>query len=178
MEVSGQLHAAVTLPQRKERVLGVECTGGWVGPCAGLRAVEKSKISCPCTELNPNFLSVRCVSRRKPTKPSQAEPFFRSWQLLSHSRNSQHLWNPKVYFRVPRNTGLCPEPDESSSYHATPYSKIYFNIIFPRRDLLCGLVIRVPGYRSRGSDFLRSSGSGTGSTQPREDNWGATWIEK
>jgi hypothetical protein len=27
-------------------------------------------------------------------------------------------------------------------------------------------------------DFLRSSGSGTGSTQPREDNWGATWIEK
>jgi hypothetical protein len=24
-------------------------------------------------------------------------------------------------------------------------------------------------------DFLRSSVSGTGSTQPREDNWGATW---
>jgi hypothetical protein len=24
-------------------------------------------------------------------------------------------------------------------------------------------------------DFLRSSGSGTGSTQPREDSWGATW---
>jgi hypothetical protein len=27
-------------------------------------------------------------------------------------------------------------------------------------------------------DFQRSSGSGTGSTQPREDNWGATWREK
>jgi hypothetical protein len=27
-------------------------------------------------------------------------------------------------------------------------------------------------------DFLRSSESGTGSTQPREDNWGATWVEK
>ena len=26
-------------------------------------------------------------------------------------------------------------------------------------------------------DFLSSSGSGTGSTQPREVNWGATWIE-
>jgi hypothetical protein len=26
-------------------------------------------------------------------------------------------------------------------------------------------------------DFLRSSKFGTGSTQPREDNWGATWKE-
>jgi hypothetical protein len=40
---------------------------------------------------------------------------------------------------------------------------------------LCGLVVRVSGYRdigtgfdSRRSDFLISSGSGTGSTQPRE----------
>jgi hypothetical protein len=41
-------------------------------------------------------------------------------------------------------------------------------------------VFRVPGYRSKGSGFdfrryqiffMRSSGSGTGSTQPREDNW-------
>ena len=27
-------------------------------------------------------------------------------------------------------------------------------------------------------DFLSSSGSGKGSTQPREVNWGATWIKK
>jgi hypothetical protein len=43
--------------------------------------------------------------------------------------------------------------------------------------LFYGLVVRVPGYKSRGpgsdfpalQDFL-SSGSGMGSTQPREDN--------
>jgi hypothetical protein len=27
-------------------------------------------------------------------------------------------------------------------------------------------------------DFLRNSGSGKGSTQPREDNWGAIWMKK
>jgi hypothetical protein len=39
-------------------------------------------------------------------------------------------------------------------------------------------VVRAPGYKSRGPgvrfsalpDFLRSGGSGTGSTDPREDN--------
>jgi hypothetical protein len=46
-------------------------------------------------------------------------------------------------------------------------------------DRFCGLVVTVTGYRSIGPgfdslpDFLRSSGSGTGSTQPREYNRGA-----
>jgi hypothetical protein len=43
-------------------------------------------------------------------------------------------------------------------------------------DLLCGLVVRVLGYRSGGPGSIpgttrkKSSGSGTGSTQPREYN--------
>jgi hypothetical protein len=45
-------------------------------------------------------------------------------------------------------------------------------------DRLCGLVVRVPGYKSRGPgvvfpalpNFMRSSGYGTGSTQPHEYN--------
>jgi hypothetical protein len=49
---------------------------------------------------------------------------------------------------------------------------------YPSDWCLCGLVVRVPAYRSRDSVsipgatrfFLRSSGSGTGSTQPRDDN--------
>jgi hypothetical protein len=44
-------------------------------------------------------------------------------------------------------------------------------------DRLCGLVVRVPSYRSGGPEFhsralqgKKSSGPGTGSTQPREYN--------
>jgi hypothetical protein len=48
-------------------------------------------------------------------------------------------------------------------------------------DRLCGLVVRVLDYISRGPGFVsrtlqkKSSGSGTGSIQPREYNWWATW---
>ena len=47
-----------------------------------------------------------------------------------------------------------------------------FSTLFVFCDRLCGLVVRVSGYRYRGLgfDFLSSSGSGTGSTQPREVN--------
>jgi hypothetical protein len=43
-------------------------------------------------------------------------------------------------------------------------------------DRLCGLVVRVPGYRSRCPGSIRSESekwSGTESTEPREYNWGA-----
>jgi hypothetical protein len=48
-------------------------------------------------------------------------------------------------------------------------------------DRLCGLVVRVLGYRSGGPGSIpgttrkKNSWSGTGSTQPREYNWEATW---
>jgi hypothetical protein len=52
-----------------------------------------------------------------------------------------------------------------------------------QNDRLCGLVVRVPGYRSRGPGSITSATrfsdkSGTGSTQPHEYNWGATWKKK
>jgi hypothetical protein len=61
----------------------------------------------------------------------------------------------------------------------------FIQVSIPLRDRLCGLVVRVPVYRSKGPEvrvrfpalpnFLRSTGSGTGATQPREYNWGPTW---
>jgi hypothetical protein len=52
-----------------------------------------------------------------------------------------------------------------------------FQTLSQKNDGLCGLAVRVPGYRSRGpssipgaTNFLRSSGSGLESIQPREYN--------
>jgi hypothetical protein len=52
-------------------------------------------------------------------------------------------------------------------------------------DRLCGLAVRVLGYRSRGPGsisalpgFLISNGSGTESTLPCEYNLGDTWKKK
>jgi hypothetical protein len=52
MGLSGQRHAPATLyPQ--ERIPGTHCTGGWVGPRAGLDTEVRHKILCLCRESNP-----------------------------------------------------------------------------------------------------------------------------
>jgi hypothetical protein len=58
-----------------------------------------------------------------------------------------------------------------------PVNTVYEN----NHDRLCGLVVRVLGYRSAGPGSIpgttkkKISGSGTGCTKPHEYNWGATW---
>jgi hypothetical protein len=85
-----------------------------------------------------------------------------------------------VLYVEPTTVHLLHNPD---SFHATrnvqrrSHSSVTPDYFEPAKSSLCGLVTRDPGYRSRGPvrfpalpDFLRSSGSGTGSTQPREYN--------
>jgi hypothetical protein len=60
--------------------------------------------------------------------------------------------------------------------HFTPHKHYYFYVSGTHFDHLCGLVVRVLGYRSGGPGSIpgttkkKSNGSGTGSTQPREYN--------
>jgi hypothetical protein len=91
--------------------------------------------------------------------------------FLTMVHNPQSHWVPPSLFSTPRWGGrrsiLCwvPYKDLTSTT---------VHIHFPKRcflvDRFCGLVFGVPGYRSRGPDsipalpdFLRNSGSGTGS---------------
>jgi hypothetical protein len=58
-------------------------------------------------------------------------------------------------------------------YGPSSFKLIKLSCEIVTEDRLCGLVVRVPEVRLRFSalpDFLRSSGSGTGSTQPCEYN--------
>jgi hypothetical protein len=46
-----------------ERTPGTRCTGGWVGPRAGLDTEDKGKILCPCRGSNPYRPVVQPVVR-------------------------------------------------------------------------------------------------------------------
>jgi hypothetical protein len=62
MGVSGQRHApAVLYPRGKDP--GTHCTGGWVGPRAGLDTEARGKILCLCRESNFDRPIVQPVAR-------------------------------------------------------------------------------------------------------------------
>jgi hypothetical protein len=46
-----------------ERIPGTHCTGGWVGPRAGLDTEARRKILCPCRGSNPDRTVVQPVVR-------------------------------------------------------------------------------------------------------------------
>jgi hypothetical protein len=61
MEVCGQLQTLAALTPGKQPP-DTHFTGGWVDPRAGLDAVVKRKISCPCQESIPDSLVVHPIA--------------------------------------------------------------------------------------------------------------------
>jgi hypothetical protein len=62
MGVSGQRHAPAAFSPR-ERNAGTHCTGGWVGPKAGLDTEDRGKILYPCRGSNLDRPLVQSIAR-------------------------------------------------------------------------------------------------------------------
>jgi hypothetical protein len=62
MEVSGQRYAPAAICPR-EGTPGTHCTGGWVGPRAGLDTEVRGKILCPYRGSNPDRPVLQPVAR-------------------------------------------------------------------------------------------------------------------
>jgi hypothetical protein len=96
--------------------------------------------------------------------------------LSSIFKNTVHLC-PSVFFEA-----ICRASCTNSEACFVFHNTLTFSVTYYHFDRLCGLVVRVLGYRSGGPGSIpgttrgkKSNGSGTGSTQPRVYNWGATW---
>jgi hypothetical protein len=88
----------------------------------------------------------------------------------------------EIAFHVQTRTQFARERTRDSMYSGKQDTvRIIFDILklyiqSKMKDCLCGLVVRVLDHRYRGPGFdsralqKKSSGSGTGSTQPREYN--------
>jgi hypothetical protein len=102
-----------------------------------------------------------------------------------------HAWNINIPYMTLSSPELCFHGNKLVSFlwkiswnvslNWLLYWPILFYYFWNYFLYDCGLVVRVSGYRFGGPGsipgatrfFLRSSGAGTGSTQPRDDNWGA-----
>jgi hypothetical protein len=144
------------------------CSRGWVDPVADPLLLRKSVSVCR-QELWP-------LGHRG------------GLQFLAYTTIKQVFWTctNKWSLFLPHATGLTLW---FTVLWSPSNGKLHENFMQPpicclawKSDRLCGLVVRVSGYRSRGPgsipDFLRSSQSGTRCIQPREYNWGATRKKK
>jgi hypothetical protein len=75
-----------------ERTSGTHCTGGWVGPRAGLDTEARGKILCPRQGSNPDparSQTLYCLSYPAPNS-------IILWQINSSADNKKDFMNPYV----------------------------------------------------------------------------------
>jgi hypothetical protein len=112
-----------------------------------------------------------------------------NWGMIQHSETMRTicLHTYHIYFLLNGETKTLEIINYatwcSSQCHNLLYIRaVRYNVeVLYGFDRLCGLVVRVLDYRCRGPGFdsralqKKKLWSGTGCTQPREYNWGATW---
>jgi hypothetical protein len=99
MEVSGQLHVPVYLPQGKDP--WYYWIGGWVGPVVGLDAAAKRNNPCPCWESNPGRQSHSLVTVLSELPASWNTTCILNWQKSKQSPlGSENLLKAEIFSLV------------------------------------------------------------------------------
>jgi hypothetical protein len=100
---------------------------------------------------------------------------FQIWLELDKIKR-RFIWSPtSVSISISSISSSSSSLSSSSSSSSSSYFYYYYCYYYWPTLWSSGQRSRVrfPALR----DLVRSSGSGTGCTQPRDDNWGATWME-
>jgi hypothetical protein len=78
-----------------ERTPSTHCTGGWVGPRAGLDKETVGKILCPCQGSNPNCPVVQPIARHYTAWANSAHRI--QWKYKENGKKSILIQNWNVY---------------------------------------------------------------------------------
>jgi hypothetical protein len=119
----GQRHAPAALCPG-ERTPGTNCTGGWVGPRAGLNTEVRRKILCPCRGSNPDRPVVLSVVRHYTdwATPVTCKDNYMYYCIPNHTNTTQrNVITHLILFRQLRTTEHISDMSgtENPSVHET-----------------------------------------------------------